>query len=135
MSIKKKIIILSIIFVVFILTVIYYISGSSIKVIPGYVSTDIRYISSQESGRLLRLDVSQGESVKEGQSLFLIDSSKNQILLDSNKFLYSASQAVSENMSKGKRQLYIEKTAIDISNAKANLAVASKEYAASTTII
>lgn len=31
-------------------------------------------------------------------------------------------------MSKGKRQLYIEKTAIDISNAKANLAVASKEY-------
>lgn len=72
--------------------------------------------------------MSQGESVKEGQSLFLIDSSKNQILLDSNKFLYSASQAVSENMSKGKRQPYIEKTAIDISNAKANLAVASKEY-------
>lgn len=86
MSIRKKIIILSIIFVVFILTVIYYISGSSIKVIPGYVGTDVRYISSQESGRLLRLDVSQGEYIREGQSLFLIDSSKNQTLLDSNKF-------------------------------------------------
>ncbi|MDE4965948.1 HlyD family secretion protein, partial [Francisella tularensis subsp. holarctica] len=66
------------------------------------------YINSKESGRLLRVDVSQGESVKEGQSLFLIDSSKNQILLDSNKFLYSASQAVSENMSKCKIQTYIE---------------------------
>ncbi|MDE5014485.1 HlyD family secretion protein, partial [Francisella tularensis subsp. holarctica] len=31
-------------------------------------------------------------------------------------------------MTKGKRQPYIEKTAIDISNAKAHLAVASKEY-------
>ncbi|QWU99886.1 HlyD family secretion protein [Francisella salimarina] len=128
MSIRKKIIIVSIIFVIFVLGFIYYISRSSIKVIPGYVSTDVRYISSQESGRLLRLDVTQGEYIREGQSLFLIDSSKNQTLLDSNKFLYSASQAVSENMSKGKRQPYIEKTAIDISNAKANLAVASKEY-------
>ncbi|MDE4986251.1 HlyD family secretion protein, partial [Francisella tularensis subsp. holarctica] len=53
---------------------------------------------------------------------------KNQILVESNKFLYSAYQAVSEKMSKGNRQPYLEKTAIDISNAKANLAVASKEY-------
>ena len=64
------------------------------------------------------LNVSENAPVKKGKSLFLIDSSKNQILLKSNNFLYRASEAVVANMSKGKRQPYIEKTAIDISNTK-----------------
>ncbi len=52
MSIKKKIIILSIIFVVFILTVIYYISGSSIKVIPGLVQISGIYLHKKVVGYL-----------------------------------------------------------------------------------
>ncbi|XSZ47481.1 hypothetical protein ACP8HZ_02280 [Francisella noatunensis] len=69
MSVKKKIIILVAVLVLLFCGFIYYISGSNAKQIPGYVSTNIRYISSQESGRLLRLDVSQGEFLEEGQNI------------------------------------------------------------------
>ncbi|APC91927.1 MULTISPECIES: HlyD family secretion protein [Francisella] len=128
MFIKLKVIATLTIVAVIILGLTYYIFRSHPKIIPGYINTDIRYISAEESGRLLSLKVNEGEPIKKGQALFLIDSSKNQTLLKSNNFLYHASEAVVANMSKGKRQPYIEKTAIDISSAKANLAVATKEY-------
>ncbi|GAB4221970.1 MAG: HlyD family efflux transporter periplasmic adaptor subunit [Francisella sp.] len=128
MYFKKRITIISIILILLVGVVIYFFTKNNIKKIPGYVSTDIRYISSDESGRLLMLYVKQGDYIKEGQLLFKIDSSKNKTLLNSNKLLYSASQSLLSNMSKGKRQPYIEKTALDISSAKAKLAVALKEY-------
>lgn len=124
---RKAIVIVFIIFVCFLITTYYFLRSEN-KIIPGYVSTDIRYISSEESGKLLDLKVKEGEYVKKGQQLFILDSSKNKTLLKSNKFLHQASEAISDNLSKGKRQPYLDKTNLDIQTAKANLEVAKEEY-------
>lgn len=63
-------------------------------------------ISLQVSGRVLCLNGGEDAPVKEGKSLFLIDSSKNQILLKLNNFLYRASEAVAANMFKDKTAIY-----------------------------
>lgn len=126
---KRKGFAITLLVIICFLGVLYYFFRSKTEVIPGYVSTDIRYISSDESGRLLDLKVKEGQYIKKGQQLFVLDSSKNQTLLKSNKFLHQASQAISDNLSKGKRQPYLDKTKFDIKTAKANLEVAKQEYA------
>ncbi|MED7789480.1 HlyD family efflux transporter periplasmic adaptor subunit [Francisella sp. 19X1-34] len=125
---KRKGLAIVLLVIICLLGVLYYFFRSKIEVIPGYVSTDIRYISSQESGRLLDLKVKEGQYIKKGQQLFVLDSSKNKTLLKSNKFLHQASQAISSNLSKGKRQPYLDRTKLDIKTAKANLEVAKDEY-------
>ena len=122
---KRKVLALVLLVIICFLGVLYYFFRSKIEVIPGYVSTDIRYISSQESGRLLDLKVKEGQYIKKGQRLFALDSSKNKTLLKSNKFLHQASDAISDNLSKGKRQPYLDRTKLDIKTAKANLEVAT----------
>lgn len=92
MSDKRKVIIIALILIICALGILYYFLRSENEIIPGYVSTDIRYISSDESGRLLELKVKEGQNIKKGQQLFVLDSSKNQTLLKSNKFLHQASR-------------------------------------------
>ncbi|WP_150466912.1 HlyD family secretion protein [Francisella sp. SYW-9] len=125
---KRKGFAIALLVIICLLGVLYYFFRSKVEVIPGYISTDIRYISSDESGRLLDLKVREGQYIKEGQQLFILDSSKNQTLLKSNKFLYKASEAIANNLSKGKRQPYLDRTNLDIRTAKANLEVAKDEY-------
>lgn len=78
MSKLKKIIILSTILMIIILSnVLYYYFQPDQKVIPGYVSTNIRYIASEEPGKLLQLNVSEGQPVDKGTLLYSLDSKKN----------------------------------------------------------
>ncbi|GMN89205.1 HlyD family secretion protein [Francisella sciaenopsi] len=85
----KKIIILSTILIIIILSgVLYYFFQPDQKVIPGYVSTNIRYIASEESGKLLQLNVTEGQSVDKGTLLYSLDSkrklSKNEVSASAN---------------------------------------------------
>ncbi|QIW10505.1 HlyD family efflux transporter periplasmic adaptor subunit [Francisella sp. LA112445] len=125
---KRKGFAIALLLIICTLGLVYYFLRSKAEVIPGYISTDIRYISSDESGRLLDLKVKEGQYITKGQQLFVLDSSKNQTLLKSNKFLHQASVAIANNLSKGKRQPYLDRTKLDIKTAKANLEVAKEEY-------
>ncbi|AIT09390.1 hypothetical protein LO80_05025 [Candidatus Francisella endociliophora] len=76
MNNSKKIIIIIFILTTIITASCYYLLRTNQKIIPGYVSTNIRYISSEESGRLIRLNVKEGQLVKKGDLLYSLDSIK-----------------------------------------------------------
>lgn len=124
---KSKIIILISIFIIITFLFVFGFSSKS-KVIPGYISTNVRYISSDESGRVLDINVDEGQYVSKDTPLFSIDSANNQILLGSNDFLYQAALALKENFSKGKTEPYIAKTTTDLATAEAALETAKLEY-------
>ena len=72
----KILVILSIIFIsVFLFSSMFW--GSNTKIVPGYVGTNIRYISSDEGGQIVSMNAKEGDSVNRNQLLFSLDSSKN----------------------------------------------------------
>ena len=76
MSKLKKIFVV-IILAIFALCIFAYFSlEPKQKVIPGYVSTDIRYISSEEGGRLLSLNIKEGQIVDNGGLLYSLNSNQ-----------------------------------------------------------
>jgi HlyD family secretion protein len=123
----KRLVILGVILVLIFLCVGMF-WGTNTKIVPGYVSTNIRYISSDEGGQIVSMNANEGETVNQDQVLFSLDSAKNKTLLQSNEYLHAAAMHNEDNLSKGKRTPYIEKTKSDMIAADANLTVAYEEY-------
>lgn len=71
----KKIIVLAVVLVIIVASS-YLLFQPNNKTIPGYVSTDIRYISTEESGRLLELNVKEGQYVNKGTLLYSLNSNE-----------------------------------------------------------
>jgi HlyD family secretion protein len=129
----KRLVILSIIFIsVFLFISLFW--GSNTKIIPGYVGTNIRYISSDEGGQIVSVNANEGNIVNRNQLLFSLDSSKNKTLLQSNEYLHAAAMHNEDNLSHGKRDPYLEKTKSDIIAADAALTVADEEYIRQTEL-
>lgn len=74
MTKSKKIIVIAIFLVIVCIVSHYYLSQPNQKPIPGYISTDIRYISSEEPGRLMQLNIKEGQLVTRGQQLYSLNS-------------------------------------------------------------
>ena len=130
----KRLIILGVIFIsVFLFISLFW--GSNTKIIPGYVGTNIRYISSDEGGQIVSVNANEGDTVNRNQLLFSLDSSKNKTLLQSNEYLHAAAMHNEDNLSHGKRDPYLEKTKSDIVAADASLTVADEEYIRQTELL
>ncbi|WP_108651862.1 HlyD family secretion protein [Dongshaea marina] len=108
---------------------------SSDHLFQGYVSSDLTYISSSQSGELTRLPVSRGTPVAKGELLFELDKDPQQTEL---KQAYATMQQLRfelYDLEKGKREPYIEGIKQQIRELDAKLELAQKTFKRYQTLI
>lgn len=98
-------------------------------VYQGYVEGEYVIAAAPDSGWLTQVNVSNGQTVKEGDVLFVLEAVREQAVRDAAAARLEESKARLENLSKGRRAEEVSLFDPQISAAEANLRFASAEYA------
>lgn len=105
----------------------------------GYVEGEYVLVAAPDSGWLTQLPVEQGQSVKEGDLLFVLEDTREQAGRDAAQARLQEAAARLENLTKGKRTEELAVIEAQITAAKANLRFAAaelrrQEYLAKTNV-
>lgn len=95
----------------------------------GYLEGDYRYLAPAVSGRLTTLAVTEGDKVRRGQTLFTLDSAREQAALAAAHAQQQALLAQSEDMASGQRDEEIARLQAQLAQAQANAKLAATERA------
>jgi HlyD family secretion protein len=95
----------------------------------GYVEDDYVYASAASAGTIQSIAVKEGQLVKAGETLFVLDTSQQQAQYDAAKARADAAQATLENLQTGSRQEEIDVTKAQLSKAQADLHLAEQNLA------
>lgn len=98
-------------------------------VYQGYVEGEYVIAAAPDSGWLTQVNVSNGQTVKEGDVLFVLEAAREQAARDAAAARLEESKARLENLSKGRRAEEVSLFDPQIRAAEANLRFASAEYA------
>lgn len=94
----------------------------------GYVEGEYVLVAAPESGWLTEVKVANGQNVKEGDELFVLDPVREQAARDAAAARLAEANARLDNLSKGRRAEELSVFDPQISAAEANLRFASAEY-------
>jgi len=92
--------------------------------LPGYIEADVTAVASPVSGTMSRMAVKEGQSVKAGEVLYVLESQQEQARLAEARAKQAQAEAQTENLSKGARQAELESYRAKLRYAKAQLAQA-----------
>lgn len=95
----------------------------------GYVEDDYVYASAASAGTIQSIAVAEGQLVKKGDTLFVLDQSQQQAQYDAAKARADAAQATLANLQTGSRQEEIDVTKAQLSKAQADLNLAEQNLA------
>ena len=92
----------------------------------GYVEEDYSYAAAASAGTIAQIAVSEGQLVRKGDLLFVLDQSQQQAQYEAAKARADAAQATLDNLKTGSRQEEIDVTQATLMKAQADLALAEQ---------
>jgi HlyD family secretion protein len=92
----------------------------------GYVEDDYTYASPASAGTIASIAVTEGQTVKKGAVLFVLDTSQQQPAYDAAKAQADAAQATLANLQTGERPEEIAVMAAQLQKAESDLALAQQ---------
>jgi HlyD family secretion protein len=95
----------------------------------GYVEDDYVYASAASAGTIQTIAVKEGQLVRKGDTLFVLDRSQQQAQYDAAKARADAAQATLANLQTGSRQEEIDVTKAQLAKAQADLHLAEQNLA------
>lgn len=95
----------------------------------GYVEDDYVYAAAPSAGTIASIAVAEGQLVKKGDTLFVLETSQQQAQLDAAKARADAAEATLANLQTGSRQEEIAVTQAQLDKAKADLSLAVQNLA------
>jgi HlyD family secretion protein len=95
----------------------------------GYVEEDYVYASAASAGTIASIPVAEGQLVKAGDTLFVLESSQQQAQYAAAKARADAAQATLQNLQTGSRQEEIDVTKAQLAKAQADLNLAQQNLA------
>jgi HlyD family secretion protein len=104
-------------------------SGGSSGAFQGYVEGEYVYVAPPLGGALTNLAVARGDSVTNGQLLFVLERGSEAAALDAAQKNLAQARAQLEDLSKGKRPTEIASLEAQLERAKANLKRSGDELA------
>ncbi len=109
--------------------------GQSELQLPGYIEADTTSVASPVSGTMTQLSVKEGQVVKPGEVLYMLESQQEQARLAEAQARKEQAEAQSKNLSKGARQAELESLRAKLSYAKAQLAQAQSNLKKSESLL
>ncbi len=95
----------------------------------GYVEDDYVYAAAPTAGTIASIAVSEGQLVRKGDVLFVLETSQQQAQYDAAKARADAADATLQNLQTGSRQEEIAVTQAQLDKAKADLSLAQQNLA------
>lgn len=92
----------------------------------GYVEEDYAYAAASSAGTIAQIAVKEGQLVRQGDLLFVLDQSQQQAQYDAARARADAAQASLDNLKTGSRQEEIDVTQASLMKAQADLALAQQ---------
>ena len=114
-------------FFAWVLGVLSFIPGLGHPAPPswnGYVEDDYVYAAAASAGTIQSIAVREGQLVKQGDVLFVLEASQQQAQFDAAKARADAAEATLANLQTGSRQEEIDVTAAQLMKAKSDLSLA-----------
>lgn len=96
--------------------------------LPGYIEGDLVYIKPQVNGQLLHWQVTKGEQITSGETLFTIDPSTYRYQQQEAQAALNAAEANYKNLLTGKRESYLNTIESQIEQAQAQEALDKITY-------
>ena len=93
----------------------------------GYVEADYVYVAAPSAGTIDRVVVREGQTVKAGEVLFILDSRQQQAVLRAAEARVEAARANAENLATGSRDAEIDVIRANLDKANADLALARSQ--------
>ena len=92
----------------------------------GYVEVDYLYAAAASAGTIATIPVTEGQLVRKGDVLFVLEASQQQAQLDAARARAAAAEATLENLKTGSRSEEIDVTRAALQKAQADLALATQ---------
>lgn len=92
----------------------------------GYIEEDYSYAAAASAGTIAQIAVSEGQLVRKGDLLFVLEQSQQQAQYEAAKARADAAQATLDNLKTGSRQEEIDVTQATLMKAQADLALAKQ---------
>jgi HlyD family secretion protein len=99
---------------------------SSVPTWNGYIEEDYTYAAAPSGGTIESIAVAEGQLVRKGETLFVLESSQQRAQYDAAKARADAAQATLDNLKTGSRQEEIDVTKAALEKAEADLNLAQK---------
>ena len=114
-----------------------FIPGMGQPAVPswnGYVEDDYVYAAAASAGQISSIAVSEGQLVKKGDVLFVLESSQQQAQVDATRAQADAAQANLANLQSGSRPEEIAVIETQLQKAQADLALAQQTLSRATDL-
>jgi HlyD family secretion protein len=95
----------------------------------GYIEDDYYYASAASAGTIQSIAVAEGQLVKKGDVLFVLDQSQQRAQYDAAQARADAAEATLQNLQTGSRQEEIDVTNAQLMKAQADLSLATQNLA------
>ncbi len=95
--------------------------------LPGYIEADITAVASPVAGTLASLAIKEGQTVKSGEKLYLLESNREQAQLAEAQARKEQAESQSRNISKGARKAELDSLRARLRYTKAQLAQAQTQ--------
>lgn len=103
--------------------------------LPGYIEADVTSVASPVSGTMAQMGVKEGQSVKPGDMLYVLESQQEKARLAEAQAKKAQAEAQTKNLSKGARQAELESLRAKLRYAKAQLAQAESNLRKSESLL
>lgn len=103
--------------------------------LPGYIEADLTAVATPVGGTLAQLAVSEGQAVRQGDKLYVLESDREQAQLAEARARQIQAQAQSANIAKGAREAELDSLRARLQSAKANLAQAETQLRKTEALI
>ncbi len=103
--------------------------------LPGYIEADITSVASPVAGSVAMMDVKEGQAVKAGDNLYLLESNREQAQLAEAEARKAQAESQSRNISTGARQDELDSIRAKLRYAKAQWAQAQNQLSKTETLV
>lgn len=109
-------------------------NGNESEYFSGYLEGDYRYLAPSTSGRIVKINVKEGQHVKAGELLFELENTAQTANLSAANENLNALKAELADLNLGKREQELETIRAQIAEAKSGLWAAEQNYKRAVTL-
>lgn len=115
--------------------VLHYFHKQERSQLPGYIEADVTSVASPVAGNVAVMDVKEGQPVKRGDHLYVLESNREQAQLAEAEARKAQAEFQSRNISKGAREAELDTIRAKLRYAKAAWAQAQSQLAKTETLV
>lgn len=103
--------------------------------LPGYIEADITTVASPVGGTVVDLKVKEGQSIKSGEDLYKLESTREKAQLAEAEARKAQAESQTANLSKGARKAELDSLRAKLRYTKAQLALAQTQLKKTETLV